>query len=570
MKVPVRPTRNFLPQDLSIETWSDLEPWFNRLLNVELDSLLALNAWLKNLSELEAVIEEDLAWRYIRMTINTKDEALAQRYQQFVTDIQPNISPFGDKFNKKLVNSPLCAELKGEAYDIYVRKIQEDIRIFREKNIAIQADLQTKAQEFGAITGAMNVDVGGKTLTMQAAAAELQKGKREYREAVWHAMNDVRLKSRDELDQLFTELVAKRHEMAQNAGFENFRDYQFSALGRFDYSKEDCFDFHESIALELTPLVGTFQEERREKLGVVRLRPWDLAIDPEGNEPLNPFGTVEDLIANSIKAFSKVDPYCGECLEVMNTMKHLDLASKDGKSPGGYNYPLYEIGVPFIFMNAVGTQRDLVTMMHEGGHAVHSFLTRNLELTSFQSCPSEVAELASMSMELISMDHWGLFYGDDKDLLRAKKEHLQDLLAVLPWIAIIDKFQHWVYENPHHSIEERTANWLAIYNQFMPDNVDYSGIESSREAMWQKQLHLFEVPFYYIEYGMAQLGAVAVWRNYKQDPKKAVEQYKSALALGYTKSIGQIYKTAGIEFNFSRDYVRELVDFVKHELALLG
>jgi oligoendopeptidase F len=371
------------------------------------------------------------------------------------------------------------------------------------------------------------------------------------------------------LDELYSDLIKKRHQIAKNAGFENYRDYKFTELGRFDYTPEDCFTFHDSIAAEIVPLVGDFLKERQEKLGVDQLRPWDLSVDPSGKDPLRPFDTAPHLLDKSVKTFSEVDSYCGECLSSMDKMGYLDLASKPGKAPGGYNYPLYESGVPFIFMNAVGTQRDMVTMMHEGGHAVHSFLTQDLELTAFKSCPSEVAELASMSMELLSMGHWNNFYTDEDELKRARKDHLQDIISVLPWIAIIDKFQHWVYENPGHTIEERHSQWLAIHDEFTSSIVDYSGLEDAKRLMWQKQLHLFEVPFYYIEYAMAQLGAIAVWRNFKNDPELAVKQYKEALSLGYTKSIGSIYRAAGIEFNFSREYVRELVTFVRSELDLI-
>lgn len=535
----------------------------------QLNSVEALTQWLKDLSELESVLEEDLAWRYIRMTIDTRDEAISEKYQYFVANIQPKISPYSDAFNKMLVQSEFVNHLTGKAYEIYLRKIRKEIEIFRESNISLMSELQTESQEYGTISGAQAIEVDGEKMTMQAAAAELQKTDRDWREKIWRKINDVRQQDRSKLDELFSRLVTKRHEVAKNADFENFRDYKFAALGRFDYSKEDCFDFHASIASEVTPVVAELMQRRKNNLQVDSLKPWDLAVDPHGNPPLKPFEGVASLVDGSIEAFTRVDGYCGECLETMNAMEYLDLESKDGKAPGGYNYPLYEIGVPFIFMNAVGTQRDLVTMMHEGGHAVHSFLTRDLELTAFKSCPSEVAELASMSMELISMDHWDVFYSDAEVLRRAKKDHLEDLLMVLPWIAIIDKFQHWIYENPTHNEKERTSAWLDIHNEFTPAIVDYSGLEAAKESMWQKQLHLYEVPFYYIEYGMAQLGAIAVWRNYKQDPEKALEQYKNALSLGYTKSIGEIYETAGIRFDFSQAYVKELIDFVKGEIEKL-
>ena len=250
----------------------------------------------------------------------------------------------------------------------------------------------------------------------------------------------------------------------------------------------------------------------------------------------------------------------------MDKLGYLDLESKEGKAPGGFNYPLYESGIPFIYMNAVGTFRDMVTMMHEGGHAIHSFLMAKLELVDFQNTPSEVAELASMSMELMSMDHWDVFFENQEDLNRAKKEQLIGVLTTLPWVATIDEFQHWVYENPTHSIDERTENWNRINAKFSSPITDWTGWEEARNNAWQRQLHLYEVPFYYIEYGMAQLGAIAVWRNYRTNPKKGLEQYQAALKLGYTKSIGEIYEAAGIKFDFSKEYVKELIEFVINEL----
>lgn len=250
-------------------------------------------------------------------------------------------------------------------------------------------------------------------------------------------------------------------------------------------------------------------------------------------------------------------------------MGHFDLESRKGKAPGGYNYPLAEIGVPFIFMNATSNLRDLVTLLHEGGHAVHSFLTRDLELNDFKNTPSEVAELASMSMELISMDHWDIFFKTEDELKRAKREHLKQIIETLPWVATIDKFQHWIYENPGHSLEERTTAWLKIYGDFSDNVTDWTGLEHFKEIIWQKQLHLFEVPFYYIEYGMAQLGAIAVWKNFKEDKNKGLEGYQNALKLGYTKSIPEVYQAAGIKFDFSKAYIKELMTFLRNELEML-
>jgi oligoendopeptidase F len=358
--------------------------------------------------------------------------------------------------------------------------------------------------------------------------------------------------------------------LAKNAGFDNYRDYKFKSLGRFDYTKEDCFDFHQAIKDQIVPLVKEIQLKKLTKLGKDKFRPWDLEVDPEGKKPLKPFETGEELLKGSITMFEKIDPYFADCLRTMNKMGHLDLDSKEGKSPGGYNYPLYEIGVPFIFMNSVGAQRDLVTMVHEGGHAVHSFLSRDIALTSFKNLPSEVAELASMSMELLTMNYWDEFYSNEDELKRAKQEQLESILKILPWIAQIDEFQHWVYENPAHSIKDRHSKWVDISKSYGTGLTDWTGYEDMQATSWQRQLHLFEVPFYYIEYGIAQLGALGVWMNSIQDQLRAVQSYKEALKLGYTKTIPEIYQTAGVKFDFSEQYLKDLAGFVKCELEKLN
>jgi oligoendopeptidase F len=340
----------------------------------------------------------------------------------------------------------------------------------------------------------------------------------------------------------------------------------FAAMGRFDYSPEDCFDFHASIQNQVLPLVKELNIQRSQALGYP-LKPWDLEVDVSNRTALEPFTSGADLLDKTIRCFRKVDDYFAWCIETMDNMERLDLESRKGKAPGGYNYPMAETNVPFIFMNAASSTRDVETMVHEGGHAVHSFLSKDLELSAFKNCPSEVAELASMSMELISYDGQDEFYKNKEDFNRAKNEHIEGIIKILPWIATIDKFQHWVYTNPNHTADDRKKYWLKLSDEFGTGTVDWSNYEHYRAYTWQKQLHLFEVPFYYIEYGMAQLGAIAIWKNYLSNKPLALKQYKEALSLGYTKTIGEIYKTAGIEFNFSAHYIRELMQFVKSELT---
>jgi oligoendopeptidase F len=569
IEIPKRPARKFLPEDFTVTSWDVLKTYFDDLLNRKIDAPGDLKKWFLDRSEFESIISEDLAWRYIRMTCYTNDKGYLNAYQDFVENIQPKIAPISDQLNKKAADSPFLKDLERvEGYDIFIRNLRKEIEIFREENVPLFTEISTESQKYAQISGAMTVNIDGKEMTLQQASVILMSPDRAKREEVYKKICERRLQDKDKLDELFTKLVRLRHQVAVNAGFKNFRDYMFKSLGRFDYTPQDCFNFHDAIQHEVVPLLNDFARERKETLKVSSLRPWDKAVDPLGREALKPFTNGHELTDKTIKVFGKLDQYLGQCLSVMKTMQHLDLESRIGKAPGGYNYPLAEIGVPFIFMNATSTLRDLVTIMHEGGHAVHNFLTRDLELNDFKSTPSEVAELASMSMELISMDHWDEFFSQE-DLKRAKHEHLEDLIETLPWVATIDKFQHWIYEHPDHSAEERRAQWNKIFDQFSDSVTDWSEFEAVKDYLWQKQLHLYEVPFYYVEYGMAQLGAIAVWRNFRKDRHKGLEGYMHALQLGYLRSIPRIYEAAHIKFDFSKPYIKELMGFVRKELKAI-
>lgn len=557
--------RHFVEKDFKVTDWKSLEPYFNKLKERRISNVKELEEWLMDNSELGAVVSEDMAWRYIKMTCDTTSEELRKSYNDFVENIDPHLQPENNDLNKKLMAQPQVNELDKNSYFVYIRGIKKSIELYREENIPLFTELQQKEQEFGAISGAQSIEYKGEKMTLQKAAVYLKDLDRHVREDVYRKIWERRGQDEKALNDLYTELIALRNKVALNTGFKNFRDYKHQALGRFDYSVQDCLDFHEAVRQHVVPLVSAHEKARKEKLQLSDYRPWDKDVDAEGKPPLNPFATAKELIEKTEQCFSAIDPYFGECIKTMDKMHRLDLESRLGKAPGGYQYPLYETDVPFIFMNSVGLHRDLVTMVHEGGHAIHSFLDIPLKLVDFKSPPSEVAELASMSMELISMEHWDAFFKDPEELKRARRQQLESVLDALPWIAAIDKFQHWIYENPQHSVEQRYATWTKIMSEFGSGVVNYEGIEENLKRRWQVQLHLYEVPFYYIEYGFAQLGAIAVWRNYKRDPKTAIEQYKAALSLGYTRPIPEIYKAAGIEFNFSPAYVKELADFVKEE-----
>ena len=558
--------RHFVPKEFMVTDWQNLEPYFKDLLDRNIDSKERLEKWLHDLSELEAVVSEDACWRQIKMTCDTEDKTLEEAFNFYCIELQPNIQPYADALNKKLVNHPLTKELDTKQYFTYLRSVRKNIELFREENIPLQSELAVMQQQFGVISAKMTVTINGEEYTLQQAAKFFHHSDRNLREEAYRKIQERRLQDTEPLNNLYSNLLEKRNKEAQNAGFENYRDYRFKELGRFDYTKQDCFDFHEAVKQHVMPLVNMIYQKKKEKLRLDNLRPWDLEAEPAGTTALQPFTTGKELIDLSIECFSKLRPFFGDCLAKMNSIKHLDLESRMGKAPGGYNCPLAESGAPFIFMNAAGQMQDLITMVHEGGHAIHSFLAHPLPLTGFKEYPMEIAEVASMSMELFSMEHWEVFFSDAEQLKRAREYQLERVITIFPWIAIVDKFQHWIYEHPVHSNEERTTEWNKTLTEFSDTVVDYSGLENFRSNLWQKQLHLFEVPFYYIEYGIAQLGAIGMWKQFKLNKEEALNNYCNALSLGGTKTLPQLFETAGLKFDFSPNTIKELMDFVKQEL----
>ncbi|MEO8760351.1 MAG: M3 family metallopeptidase, partial [Bacteroidia bacterium] len=373
MNATQKTNRNYLPEKFDIKTWNDLEALYNELLDRKISSSTELEKWMLDVNELEAAVSENFAWRYIKQSCDTENEELNKSYEFFVTEIDPKIAPFTDKLNKKLIASPFVNDLDQKKYFTYLRSIKNNIELFREENIPLGIQIATKSSQYASITGKQTIHYDGKEITLQQAALYLKNTDRKIREEVYTLIQNRKKQDEDALNKLFQELVDLRHQVALNAGFKNFRDYKFKELGRFDYNLNDCQSFHASIKKYFVPLSKAIDEQRKKELKLESYRPWDSEVDPGNHKPLHPFETADELLQKSIECFNVTDKHFGECLTTMQEMKHLDLASRKGKAPGGYNYPLYESGVPFIFMNAVGLQRDVVTMVHEGGHAVHAF-----------------------------------------------------------------------------------------------------------------------------------------------------------------------------------------------------
>ncbi len=561
--------RNFVATDFVVTDWAHLKPYFDDLLAAPLETVEDVEHWLKASSELSFVVAEEKAWRFIRMTCDTTSEPIKQLYEQFSSEILPQLSIQANELLKKLYAAPAFALLDPDRFLVLTRSVRTRIELFREINVPLNTEIRRRSREFDEVAAGLSIEEGGKQITLQKAASFLENKDRELRERIWRKITMARFVEKDRLNALFTDLVALRHQVSLNTGYASFADYKFEVLGRFDYKRQDCYAIHDAIERVVKPQLIARSRERQAHLGLPDLRHWDLTVDEFGKEPLHPFQNGEELIEGSIRVLQHLGPSLADKLRIMQQMGHLDLESRMGKAPGGYNYSLPETGVPFIFMNAVGTQSDLTTMLHEAGHAQHSFATQYIDIAEFKHMPAEIAELASMSLELLTLDYLGEFYSDPEDLRRARREQLTRPLTLLPWIAAIDAFQFWVYDHPAHTADEREQAWKDIFLRFHGDYVSWEGDEHILGTLWQKQGHIYDVPFYYIEYGIAQLGAIAVWRNYRNNPQKGLADYLHALSLGYTRPIPEIYAAAGIRFDFSESYIRELIDFVVVEIEKL-
>lgn len=557
--------RNFVQSNLIINSWSDIEPYFTKLLELPLNTEEQLNYWLYSKSEVETIVYQELAWRYIRTNCNTESEESTQAYITFIQDIEPQISVQLNALSKKLLESKMFPVYERN-HNLQTMILKNEVDLFREENVSLFAEIHQEEQEFGVIASKMTINHDGKELPLPQTAIYLQDNDRAVREEVYKKLVQRRVVDIDSLNNLLSSLIRKRYHVAYNAGFINFRDYQHRNLNRFDYSPQDLIELHRVIEQEVCPLVDEILEHRRTVLGVDKLKPWDLEVDIYGREPLVPFKSIQELINAAEKCLFEIDPEIGELFNILTQEGYLDLESRKGKAPGGFNYPLYETNRSFIFMNASGRMKDFEVLVHEMGHAYHAYLCGSLPLFEYKWTPMEVAELSSMAIELFSVDHWHSILPSEDMVNRARLNLIEDAIVSLPWIAAIDAFQHWLYTNPEHSLNERSSAWTAIYKRFSSKVIDWEGVEEAFVYAWQRQLHLFEAPFYYIEYAIAHLGALSLWKKYRENPKETFQNYRNALSLGNTKGIPDIYTAAGIDFSFNRDYIREQANFIREQL----
>lgn len=570
---PARPyPRSYVPSDFSPADYAQVEPLYAELQARPLRSAAALEKWLFDFSELISAMDEYGSRRYIEKSCHTEDAEIEKAYMQFIEEIEPKIKPLYFALQKKYLESPHRAELvqrDPKRYFVLDRKWKADVELFRDENVPLETEATKLVTEYDKTCGSMTVQFQDKEFTMQQMGRFLEKTDRPLRQAAWEGSSNRRLQDREKIEGYFEKLLTLRETMAKNAGMPDYRAFVWKAYKRFDYTPDDCLRFADAIAQACVPLVDELDRERKKDLGVETLRPWDASVDPKGRPPLEPFSESETpVFVEKVKTiFERMSPALGLDFDTLRQRNNLDLESRKGKQPGGYQCSLDEAREPFIFMNAAGLQRDVETLLHEGGHAFHCLAAKEEPLVFLRSAPMEFCEVASMSMELLGSDHFDVFY-TEADAARAKRTLIEGIIRFLPWMAIVDSFQHWLYTHPGHSREERTAFWLSLLARFSP-KLDWTGYEQIRESSWQRQLHLFHAPFYYIEYGIAQLGALQLWMKSKKDPARALANYRAALALGGTRPLPELFTAAGIRFDFSTQTLLPLMQALRDELASL-
>ena len=568
-KISIHTPRQFVPTELNPGEWPSLEPLFDQLEQQLTDASDAaqLEQAILNWEELSAALAEEGSKRYIAMTCQTEDKAAETAYLEFVEKIEPEEKQRNFRLAKALTEHPHRAGLDARRYEVFTRDTALEVELFRSENVALETETTKLGQQYQKVIGGLTVQFDGEERTLVQMGRYLEETDRDRRREAWELVANRRLEEAETIDGQLDELAGLRNQMSDNAGFSNYRDYAHQRRGRFDYSPADCIAFQDAIEQEMVPLFRELHDERRAALGIDSVKPWDTATDPQGRPPLKPFEEVADLVSRSQSIFNQVDGELAGWFQTMLDLELLDLANRKGKAPGGYQCSLDEARLPFIFMNSVGVQRDVETLLHEAGHAFHAMASQDEPLHSYRHAPIEFCEVASMAMELLGGEFLEEFY-DEEAVRRARIAHLEGIVFVFPWIATVDAFQHWLYLNPGHSVADRDTAWSDLMNRF-GGNVDWAGHEQAKAKFWHKQLHIFLHPFYYVEYGIAQLGALQVWANSKADRARALGDYKAALALGGSRPLPELFERCNIRFDLSRDTVAPMADLLRKELAAL-
>ena len=535
-------------------TWADYEPHYNALKSTEVTSENA-EAWLKDWTKLSDLLGEVGNRLYVATSVNTADEVSEKQLQTYLRDIAENSNAEEELLRQKLIASGVSVSGMENA----MRQIKSDSDLFCAENLPLSTELADYSMEYDKLCGSRSVEWDGKEITLPEADMVLEENDRSRREAAWKAKHNRILADRQPLNELWTKMFAVREKIAANKGMANFEQYMWQALHRFDYTPDDCASFRQAILDHVVPAAKEVYEIRKRRLNLDTIKPWDLDVDIYADEPLRPFASEAELLEKSKKIFDDLDPELGEYFQDMIDNKLIDLYARKNKANGGYCTSFPTAKKPFVFMNAVGSHDNLQTLIHEAGHCFHVYETADLPYKQQGEVGSEFAEVASMGMEMLSHAYFHHFY-NEKEAARAQIAHLERQLLFWPYMAVVDGFQHWAYTSGQGSDPVACdAKWAELWDQFMA-GIDYTGLEDIKATGWHRKLHIYQVPFYYVEYGLAQVGALQVWLNAKKDEKAAVAAYRSALSLGCTKPLPDLFKTAGGKFAFDGATIKELVD----------
>ena len=564
----VESMRSFLPSAFHLDSWESVAPYIRILMNDKWRDFFDFQRWLRRLNELETVIKEEATWKIILYLQNMQDKDNGSAYKHYLKEIKPRFSKALYHLYKRYWHSSWRSMLPKEKFLNLNRTVHNYISLYNPENVALEAKAELLANECNEIMGRIteeNVEVDGDILTLPEASSFLNSPDREKRKEVWEKIYQVDAAYQDQLDEILSELVSIRTQIAKNEGFENYYDYRFQQLGRFDWSVDLCHRFHRVVEKVVKPLYKWLLSYRRYRLGLQTLYPWDLYLDSNvADKPLEPFQTEDELIKKSLELFERLHPKISAYVRYLQEIGHLDLSHRPGKTPTGYCLTLPESGLPFILLSVVGIHRDLLEFIHEVGHAVHLLQSRHIPYLLLREYPMEVAELASIGLEMMALYHMDVFYPSLSDLGRAWFEQISQIITSLPWIATVDAFQEWLYKNPRHTPKERRTEWIKIYRRFHGDDAAWP--EEALGILWQRKIHIFDSPLYYIEYGIAQIGALQLWYNYDHRPHDTIERYLYALSLGYTKRVPEIYKAAGAQFWFDAPLMKKLAHFVISKL----
>lgn len=540
-----------------------------RLLQFQsLASFDEVEEFLRLRSIIDERLSQEMADRYIAFAKNTTETQAREQLDFFVEEIDPIAQENDNVLDAMLITSKSANDYLRSSAPLYLKQLQRRVELFRTANVAIMAEEEVLSQEYAEIVSTLTIEYNGKNLTMQEASSMMELTDRSVRHEVYLLMLQQRLSVTNNLHDLMDELLKLRYRIAVNAGFKNYRDFRHLELERFSYSVAEVQALHQLVVKYFVPIADKVLLRRKRLLGVDELKPWDLEVDPFGADPLKPFERVEQLVEKGRSVLAFIDARMGPLVHRMATSGHMDLESRHGKMPGAFSYPLPRSKSSFLFMNAAGVYDDVVTFMHEMGHAFHEQLSSSLPYSFQKDLPIEVAELASMSMELMSSSKWDSFYGE-AELKRAKLRLFEEVALALPWIVAIDEFQHWLYTHPEHSHAERDGAWTKVYRKYVSHEINWLGAEEGFVFAWQRQLHIFEDPFYYIEYAIAQLGAFELYQQFTQSSEETLQRFTKALELGGSMPMEDIYTRAGLNFSFSEQRVRLLSNFLEEQLISL-